>query len=146
MSTLDKAIEIAARAHAGQREKGGQPYVFHPLRVMMRVQSNEGRIVAALHDVVEDTDVTIEDLRKAGFSERVLAAVDRLTKRPGEEWETYLARVKQSKLAIEVKLSDLWDNADPKRLTGIPATARERLGKYRAGWRYLTGRDMPPRK
>ena len=84
MSTLEKAIEIAARAHTGQVDKAGAPYILHPLRLMMAVRRPNERMAAVLHDVVEDTDVTLDDLRAAQFQEEVLDAVDALTKRKGE--------------------------------------------------------------
>ena len=83
MSSLEEAIAIAARAHAGQVDKARQPYILHPLKVMLRLQATDERIAAVLHDVVEDTPITLDDLRAAGFSPAVITAVDALTKRPG---------------------------------------------------------------
>ena len=84
MASLERAIEIAAKAHAGQTDKAGQPYILHPLRVMRRVSDTESRIAAVLHDVVEDSEITFDDLRAERFSEPILAALGALTKRPGE--------------------------------------------------------------
>lgn len=84
MSTLERAIEIAAAAHAGVPDKAGNPYILHPLRVMMRVSSPAERVVAVLHDVVEDTSWTLQALAAEGFAPDVVAAVDALTKRDGE--------------------------------------------------------------
>src|SRR5687767_2629355 len=84
VSTLERAIAIAAQAHAGQVDKAGQPYILHPLRVMLRLATEEERIVGVLHDVVEDTPVSLQQLRDEGFSESVLSAVEALTKRDGE--------------------------------------------------------------
>ena len=84
MSTIERAIEIAAAAHAGQLDKAGQPYILHPLRVMLRVSNDAERMAAVLHDVVEDTPVTLAQLTESGFPAEVLAAIEALTKRPGE--------------------------------------------------------------
>lgn len=84
MSTLERAIEIAVRAHAGQKDKGGEPYILYPLRVMLRMRTEGERIVAVLHDLVEDSNFTIDDLRLEGFSKEVIEALEALTKRPGE--------------------------------------------------------------
>ena len=84
MSSIERAIEIASSAHAGQRDKAGQPYIFHPLRVMLRVNTEHEQMAAVLHDVVEDTSVTFERLEQEGFPIEVLRAIAALTKRPGE--------------------------------------------------------------
>jgi (p)ppGpp synthase/HD superfamily hydrolase len=81
--TLERAIAIAATAHAGQVDKGGAPYILHPLKVMLRMSTLEQRIVAVLHDVVEDCGVSLDDLREEGFSEEVLSAIESVTKVPG---------------------------------------------------------------
>src|SRR4051794_27877845 len=110
MTSLDRAIEIAAGAHAGQRNKDGDPYILHPIRVMMRVDGLNAKMAGVLHDVVEDTPWTIEQLRAEGFSEEVLSAVDCLTHRDGEEYFDYVARAGSNPLARKVKLADLEDN------------------------------------
>ena len=84
MPTIERAIEIAATAHAGQRDKAGQPYIFHPLRVMLRVDGAHEQMAAVLHDVVEDTSVTLDNLAQEGFPSEVLRAIAALTKLPGE--------------------------------------------------------------
>jgi (p)ppGpp synthase/HD superfamily hydrolase len=119
MSSLEKAIEIAARAHAGQVDKGGEPYVLHVLRVVLAVEDPTARIAAALHDVVEDGHFLISDLRAQGFSEEVLAAVDALSRRKGEPYEEYVARIAEDRTATLVKLADLRDNVDESRLATI---------------------------
>src|SRR5215471_17617407 len=96
MATLEKAIAIAARAHQGQKDKAGHPYILHPLRLMLRMESEAAMIAAVLHDVVEDTDVTIDHLREAGFSEEVLHAVECLTHQDGESYDAFIARVQTS--------------------------------------------------
>ncbi|MFK8052343.1 MAG: HD domain-containing protein, partial [Woeseiaceae bacterium] len=112
MATLEKAIEIAASAHAGQVDKAGQPYILHPLRVMMNVEGNDAKICGVLHDVVEDTNVTLEALREHGFSEVVVEAIDALTKRRRETRMDAAHRAAANDLACRVKLADNLDNQD----------------------------------
>ena len=100
---LDKAIRIAAKAHEGQTDKTGQPYILHPLRVMFMRRNETERICAVLHDVIEDSDITIEYLRKEGFSEEVLSALDALTKRENENNDDFIGRVIKNKTACKVK-------------------------------------------
>jgi GTP diphosphokinase / guanosine-3',5'-bis(diphosphate) 3'-diphosphatase len=115
--------QVAARAHQHQKRKDGTPYVAHPMRVAIRVASSigqfdeamniEARIVAFLHDVVEDTDVSFDDLRDLGFSESIIHSVDAVTKRPGEKYADFIARCKTGgPIAIAVKLADIEDNME----------------------------------
>lgn len=138
---LEKAIALAATYHAGQTDKAGQPYILHTLRVMMRQQTEDARIVAVLHDVVEDTAITIADLSRAGFSDAVVLAVDLLTRRPDVAYEDYLEAVAANPLARAVKIADLEDNMDLRRLTEISESGQARLAKYLKSWRRLTGAD-----
>jgi (p)ppGpp synthase/HD superfamily hydrolase len=137
MTLLEKAIEIALRAHAGQKGKDGSPYILHPLRVMTRVGTDEERIAAVLHDVVEDSDVTLDDLRQAGFSEKVLTTVKLLTHEEGVSYEDYVNRLKSDPMARRIKLADLEDNSDIRRLSGIEEKDLERLRKYHRAWQIL---------
>ena len=130
MSTLERAIEIAARAHSGVLDKAGQPYIIHPLTVMLRLQDQDERIAAVLHDVVEDTSVSLQDLRTAGFSERVLAAVDALTKRQGENRMQAAARAAAHPVALSVKLADNAENMDLSRIKNPTERDFERLREY----------------
>ena len=129
--TLEDAIALAAHAHAGQLDKGGHPYILHPLRVMLRLDDEVDRIVAVLHDVVEDTYVTMDDLREAGYGAGILAAVDSLTQRYGESWETYLARVEKNAIGLRVKLADIDDNMDLRRIARPSRYDHERVEKYK---------------
>lgn len=129
--TLEHAIAIAAGAHAGQVDKGGSPYILHALRVMLKVDSLEERIVAVLHDVVEDCDISLDELREEGFSEAVLAAVDALTRRSGETYEDFIARVAQNPIGRVVKLADLEENSDLSRIAQPGWDDLERVEKYR---------------
>lgn len=127
---LEKAIRLAAKGHEGQMDKGGQPYILHPIRVMLQCETTEEKTVAMLHDLLEDTAMTERDLREAGFSEEVIEAVLLLTKEDGADYMAYIARVCENRLAARVKLADLTDNMDLNRLPGLTRRDFERLEKY----------------
>jgi (p)ppGpp synthase/HD superfamily hydrolase len=111
MSMLERAIEVAARAHAGQSAPDGNPYILHPLRMMLELQSPDERIAAVLHDVVEKSeDWTFERLKSEGFPATVLDAVEALTKRPGENFHDQVKRANQDKIARVVKRRDIEDH------------------------------------
>lgn len=129
--TLERAIAIAATAHAGQVDKGGAPYILHPLKVMLRMTSLEERIVAVLHDVVEDCDISLDYLRKEGFSEVVLSAIESVTKVPGESYEDFVERAAQNPIGRVVKLADLEENSDLSRIASPSWEDLERIEKYR---------------
>ncbi len=137
MSTLAKAIRIAAEAHDGQQDRFGAPYILHPLRVMMRMTSEEERIAAILHDVVEDSDWTLDDLRKEGFSEVILQAVDCLTRRQGEHYFEYIERLKPNTVARAIKIADLEDNMDMKRIDTVSDKDLNRLARNHQAWLIL---------
>ena len=137
--TLERAIAIAATAHEGQVDKAGAPYVLHPLRMMLAVTTPEARIAAVLHDVVEDTPVTLEQLRAEGFPAAVIEAVEALTKREGEDYEAFIRRVAPNPIAREVKLADLRDNSDLTRIAEPTEKDRARIDKYRRAIAYLAG-------
>ena len=130
MSTLERAISIAALAHAGQVDKAGQPYILHPLRVMLRLNTAEERIAAILHDVVEDTDVSLAQLTAEGFSEKVVSAIEALTKRPGETRMEAAARAAVNPIARIVKLSDNSENMDLSRINNPTEKDFARLKEY----------------
>jgi len=134
-------LRIAAQAHEGQKDKNGQPYILHPLRLMNAVEDVPAKIVALLHDVIEDTPVTAEDLRREGFDEAVLAAVDCLTHRNGESYADYVVRCKGNVIARRIKLADLEDNARPSRALLRPDRIESdlaRLRKYFLAYKFLT--------
>jgi (p)ppGpp synthase/HD superfamily hydrolase len=135
--TLDAALAMAAKAHAGQKDRYGKPYILHPLRVMLRCRTEEEMLAAILHDVVEDTPLALADLKAAGCPARVLKAVDCLSRRDGETYGSYLRRVKTNRIAMTVKLADLDDNSDPSRLLRASKRDARRLGKYRRARRFL---------
>lgn len=141
--SVELAKAIAERAHAGQVDKAGAEYITHPRRVAERARSHGGsnEVVAAawLHDVLEDTSVTADDLRRVGMPEAVIEAVESVTKRSGEPLEDYCARVRANPLALRVKRADLDDNTDPQRTAALPDKTRERLAAKYARVRSLLG-------
>jgi GTP diphosphokinase / guanosine-3',5'-bis(diphosphate) 3'-diphosphatase len=132
MPTLERAITIAATAHAGQIDKAGSAYILHPLRVMLRLNTEEEQIAGVLHDVVEDTSVTLDQLKEHGFSVSVLAALEALTKRPGETRMQASARSAANPLALKVKLADNAENMDLSRIPEPTAKDTARLEEYKA--------------
>ena len=141
MSTLETAIRIAVTAHAGQTEKGGAAYITHPLRLMACVDGEDAKIVAVLHDVIEDTTVTIEDLRREGFSENVLTCVACVTHRGEESYADYVVRCKSHPVARQVKLADLADNTRLERcILRVERIARDlaRIHRYVLSYKFLT--------
>ena len=138
-ATVEDAVSIAAQAHKGQKDKAGAPYLLHPLRMMLRMTSEAAMMAAVLHDVVEDTDWTLERLRGEGFSEEVLEAVDCLTHRDGESYEEFVERVRANAIARQVKVADLEDNMNIRRIGRLGAKDLERLEKYHRAWCTLTG-------
>lgn len=131
MSTLERAIAIAAQAHAGQTDKAGAPYILHPLRMMLTLETEAERIVAVLHDVVEDTPVTLDDLRAERFTDEILAALESVTRRDGEDYEAFVLRAGQNPIGRRVKLADLRDNSDISRIPAPTEKDYGRLEKYR---------------
>ncbi|BBH34409.1 metal-dependent phosphohydrolase [Pseudomonas sp. St290] len=123
-------------------DKGGSPYVLHPLKVMLRLAHDQERIVAVLHDVVEDTAVTLADLRNEGFSEAVVGAIDSLTKREGETYQAFIERAARDPIARRVKLADLAENSDLSRIGEPSQKDLDRLEKYRKATDYLTALEQ----
>ncbi|MBN1965898.1 MAG: HD domain-containing protein [Anaerolineae bacterium] len=142
MATLADAIRLAVTAHDGQTQIDGRPYVLHPLHMMFMLEGDEdAMIVAVLHDVVEDTPVTLDDLRADGYAEHIIAAVEHVTRRDDESYEKFIARIKPHPLARKVKLADLRDNMDVLRLPEIRERDVERLRRYRAAWDVLMAEE-----
>ncbi|MBX3004231.1 MAG: phosphohydrolase [Anaerolineales bacterium] len=137
MADLATAIQVALTSHAGQQDKAGQPYILHPLRLMLRMSTPEDMIVAVLHDVVEDSQITRADLERMGFAEPILDALDVLTHREEQSYEDYIAAIKQVPLARRVKLADLEDNSNILRLSEVTQASLERLQKYHTAWQTL---------
>ena len=139
--TLERAIEIAARTHAGQLDKGGAPYILHPLRVMLSVAPGAQQIVAVLHDVVEDSAVTFEDLEREGFSAEVISGLRAVTKIEGESYEDFVARAALDPVGKAVKLADLMENSDLSRIAEPSQKDLERVAKYGRAIQYLMARS-----
>ena len=130
MNLLQRAIEIAVHAHAGQVDKGGNLYLPHPLRLMLRMATDEVHIVAVLHDVIEDTSWTLPKLAAEGFPPAILAALHNLTRNSAEDYETFISRSASNPLSAVVKLADLEDNSDLSRIKSPTALDYERKAKY----------------
>ena len=143
MSTLQRAIEIATEAHKGQYDKAGNDYIGHPLRVMEMGKTENEKIVGVLHDVVEDTDWTFEALAAEGFSEEVIAALRCVTKlSENENYDDFIERVKKNPLAVAVKINDLSDNMDIRRLPYLSDKDVKRLKKYLKAYKRLVGEPV----
>lgn len=143
MQPLAHAIALAAEAHKDQTDKAGAPYILHPLRLMFTLDTEDEQIAAVLHDIVEDTDKSLEDLRAAGFSETVLAAIDALTHRQDESYDEYVARAFADPVARKVKLADLEDNMNLRRLSELTDKDIVRLQKYHKLWRQWKDAEAP---
>lgn len=127
---LEKAILLALEAHKGQKDKGQKPYILHCLRVMLSLEEEKEQVVGVLHDVLEDTAVTKKALQKQGFCDEIIEAVEALTKKEGEDYFDYIKRVKKNAIAKKVKLADLEDNSNIKRMTQPIEEYQKRMKKY----------------
>ena len=134
---FQKALESAVEKHKNQTDKAGNPYILHPLHVMENVNSKEGKIVAILHDIIEDTDVTEDYLLKIGLSKRIVDAVVALTRSEDMDYQEYIKNLSSNPLAKEVKLADLEHNMDLKRLPTLEEKDLERNRKYQIAYHYL---------
>lgn len=130
---LDKAIIIATKAHQGQVDKGGDDYILHPIRVMTKLDTEEERIVGVLHDVIEDTNVTYDFLKKEGFSDEIIT----ITRGKKESYMDYIRKVKTNKISKKVKIADLEDNMDISRIKKPTKKDYDRLKKYEKAKRIL---------
>lgn len=139
---LGRAIAIASIAHQNQKDKGGNAYILHPMRIMMRLRTDDSELmsIAILHDVAEDSpEWTLDKLREEGFSERVLSALSLLTHDPYTSYEDYIKAIGTNPDARRVKMEDLRDNSDITRLKGISEKDFRRMEKYQRAFRYLQG-------
>ena len=143
MSTLERAIEIATEAHRGQFDKAGNNYIDHPLRVMSAGKTLNEKIVGVLHDVVEDSNWTFEQLSNEGFSDEIIATLRCVTKLSEDEpYDEFIERVKKNDLAIAVKINDLSDNMDIRRLKELTEKDFLRLQKYHRAYTHLTANKL----
>ena len=143
MPNLERAIEIAISAHKGQTDKGGNPYILHPLRVMMSLESQAEKMVGVLHDVVEDSDWTFEDLENEGFPVDVIDALKSVTKNESEHgsdegYFRFVERAKLNPIGARVKIADLQDNLDISRIPELDESAMQRINKYKRSLEILT--------
>ena len=141
MATIEKAVEIAAKSHAGTKDRSGVPYLLHPLRVMMGVEGEAAQIVAVLHDVVEDTPVTLDEIRAEGFRDEIVEALALVTHGADQSYSEYVIALKSNPIARQVKLSDLRDNSTLDRVMLRPHNIdwdTARIQRYVLSYQYLT--------
>lgn len=134
MNIIEKSLEIALKAYAGQTDKAGKTYILHPLRLMAKMQTEKEMSVALLHDVIEDSKYTAEDLLKNGIPADVVNAVQYLTKNKGESYDLFINRVLENKLAAKIKQADIEDNINILRLNSVTEKDLERIAKYHKAW------------
>lgn len=140
--TIADAVALAARVHRDQVDKAGEPYILHPLRLLLRQSTEGARMVAVLHDVIEDSPatgaaVTAADLQAMGFTSDVVGAIEALTRREEESYEDFIERVARNPLARQVKIADLEDNMNILRLSDVDESKLQRLAKYHRAWKRL---------
>lgn len=136
---LERAIQIAVEAHAGVKDRGGKAYILHPLSVMMRVETDAEKIVAVLHDVIEDTGWTFDNLREEGFSEEIIEALGSVTKTSDEEdYDQFVLRAQKNEIGRKVKIADIKENLDVTRLGNLTEKDTARINKYKNALRLLT--------
>lgn len=134
---LESALRIAIKAHEGQTDKAGKAYILHPLRIASNCSTIETQIVALLHDVVEDSSITLEDLKTSGFPDIIIDAIDSVTRRRNESYMDFVCRCSKNPIGKVVKLLDLDDNMNIKRLSEISEADVKRLNKYKIAYDYL---------
>ena len=140
---LERAIQIAVEAHAGVKDKGGKAYILHPISVMMRCETDEEKIVAILHDVIEDTDWTFEALREEGFAETIIEALKTVTKHSeDEDYDAFIQRSLKNEIGRKVKIADLRENLDVTRIGELTDKDLERINKYKREYTF----DISPGK
>ena len=137
MNLIEKSLQIALQAHAGKTDKAGGEYILHPLRVMAKMNTDVERSVALLHDVIEDSDITAEDLLAEGIPAEAVEAVRCLTRDEKEDYLDFVALTKRNTLAAKVKRADIEDNIDVLRLRSLTERDLERLQRYHAAWHLL---------
>jgi (p)ppGpp synthase/HD superfamily hydrolase len=136
---LEKAINIAIKAHSGAVDKAGAPYILHPLRVMFKMNSPDEMIVAVMHDVIEDSGIDIQTLKDEGFSQTILDAIDSVTRKKaeGEDYNDFIKRAAHNPIGRKVKLADLEDNMNILRISSLSGNDLKRIKKYHTYWRAI---------
>jgi len=137
MELIETSLTIALRAYAGKVDKAGREYILHPLRVMAKMKTDEEMSAALLHDVLEDSEITAEELHTEGIPAQVVEAVQYLSKHENEDYQDFVARLKKNGLAAKVKLADIEDNIDVLRLNSLGENDLARIKKYHSAWRFL---------
>lgn len=137
MDLIETSLQIALNAYKDKKDKAGEAYILHPLRLMAKMETIEEKTVALLHDVVEDSDYTADYLKSEGIPSNIVDAVLALTKNEGEDYESFIERVLTNKLAIKVKIADIEDNINVLRLKSISNTDLQRVEKYHRSWQKL---------
>lgn len=141
MTLLDSALALAVKIHSGQTDKADRPYILHPLTLMMQMDTDDERITAVLHDTIEDSGITLEQLQQQlDLPDHIVAALDLLTHdKEALSYEEYIERLRPNSLARKVKLADLRHNMDPLRLEQFGKEEQERMARYHRAWRDLNG-------
>lgn len=137
MDIIEKSLEIALKAYSGQKDKAGKTYILHPLRIMAKMETEEEMVVALLHDVIEDSDYTSDDLLSEGIPSAIVEAVQLLSKVDGESYDQFVDRVSENPLATKIKVADIEDNINILRLESVDQKDLERVAKYHKAWRKL---------
>ena len=144
MSALERAVQLATKRHAGQADKAGQPYLLHLLRVMHHVEGDIAKQAAVLHDVLEDTEATADELLRAGIDPQAVSVVQRLTRGKGDSYWEYVVRIAEDPIARQIKMADLHDNYRLDRVILREGEKREtdlrRIERYILSYQYLAGR------
>lgn len=135
---LSKALEICYQAHANQVDKAGKPYYLHPIQVALMCNTIDEKVVALLHDVIEDTDYTIDDLIRIGFSKEIIDAIECITKKGNEPYENYIKRVSENPIAKAVKINDITHNSDLTRIKNPTLEDIKRTEKYKEILKHLS--------
>lgn len=136
-----EALQIAYNAHHEQLDKGGNAYFLHPVFVALQMDTEEEKITGILHDVIEDTDITLEDLKRQGFSENVIAAVDAMTRRDGETYMEFIKRLSVNEIARRVKIQDIRNNMDLSRIPEPTKKDWDRMDVYMKALTYLEEKE-----
>jgi len=141
MDIIEKSLEIALKAYSGQKDKAGKTYILHPLRIMAKMETEEEMAVALLHDVIEDSDYTSDDLLSEGIPSAIVEAVQLLSKVGNESYDQFVDRVSENPLASKIKIADIEDNINILRLESVDKKDLERVAKYHKAWRKLQIRN-----
>ena len=128
---LHKAITIACEAHRGQFSINGEPYILHPLRLLIKAESNEERIIAVLHDVVEKSNISLADLKNKGFDQNIISSINSLSRRKSESSFDYIGRLMQNRISVKIKLLDLADNIKMHRENNEDGIYDAKINQYK---------------